>query len=178
MLYFSEHDVSALNTFIESKINPADSKMSEDTSTITITNDDEALRKKAKSLGIYHTTSTSIYELEYKIEYAEKYIGRVTSSGTIEMVQEIVDSSTTTVITNSSSGNVEVNEDIDGVPIEDDIDGVPLEEDIDGIPIDEEDNFRISNSNVHDSTNNSNIYEEDIDGVPIDDDIDGVPIDD
>lgn len=153
LLYFSEQDQINLQIFIENEEgNPERSILSEE--------EKDVLYRKAKSYGIDIKDNSLRSEIEFKIEFIEKYFKKVYPH--LITVEESMEENEIEL--------KEVEEDVDGVPIEF---GVPnndmVDDDIDGVPLILETNKPVSNWQSYE--------QEDVDGVPLEEDIDGVEID-
>lgn len=184
MFYFSEAEYTAMQLCIDKSSSDAAAAVSE--------SEVELFRKKARATGIAFSEKTSSAELQYRLDFIERYSKNALSSlgggvGTAGVMSDVLDHNDPTAADAAAvKGSaeplpvIEDEEDIDGVPLHpsvvgsgtvtseacDDIDGVPLD-DMDR-PLAEED---IDGVPLQDTV----AAEEDIDGVPMDD-IDGVPL--
>ncbi len=152
----------------------------------------DTLKRRAKTYAVPITNDTSIAELKFRIEFAEKFIRKKLLSDTDELVVGGIVSNVLPMLTREEPVPEEVVPEAviepevptvavvapedgpiapaksykpSGMVVEttEDLDGEPIDgEDIDGVPLDDIDGVP---------------FDDDIDGVPIDDDIDGVPLD-
>ena len=143
----------------------------------------DAIRRRAKASGIAVTATSTIAELNCKLDFCEKYLKRALSGGLLGLPRGA------SALSRAAAAEEEDDDDIDGVAV----DGLPIDDDIDGVPMDavSSSGFSVRPSNrnafyeLPSSKENVGEEDDDIDGVPMDlpahaayDDIDGVPLDD
>ncbi len=154
----------------------------------------DTLKRRAKTYAVPVTNDTSIAELKFRIDFAEKYIRKKLLSDTDELVVGGIVSNVLPMLTREEAVPEEVV--VPETVVEPEVpavaivapeaghiapaksykpSGVVVEttEDLDGEPIDGEDIDGVPLDDIDGVP-----IDDDIDGVPLDDDIDGVPLDD
>ncbi len=174
----SEQEVQNMLSYIDAHL--------EDDVISNSTNDMENLRKKARSFGIALREDMTLHELQFRIQYVDRFLQKRNgaTSGIMLQVQasEVYTEQVADLKFDATRDVAEsevIEENIDGEAVE--IDGEPLEatfvakeqmvgriveeeDDVDGAPMEEEDDI------------DGAPLEDDVDGVPLEEDIDGAPI--
>lgn len=114
MFHFAESDHASMRTYVNAKLEE------EQLDGVSITNDSansstselDGLRKKAKMCGIAHADSMGKYELQYKLEFVERFaLSRYGSSAVASISTLLLPTAPVT------TGYIE-SDDIDGVPLD------------------------------------------------------------
>lgn len=112
MFTFSEADHSAMRAYVSAQLEEEQldgiSLVSEGTNSGT--SELDALRKKAKLCGVAFTDATGKYELQFKIEYVDKFAQTRYGSSAVASISTLLLPTAPTVYSDS--------DDIDGVPLD------------------------------------------------------------
>lgn len=155
MFHFSEADTLAMRAYVNAQL---EQEQIDGVSIISdgansSTSELNALRKKAKMCGVAHTDSTTKYELQYKLEYVDKFAQSRYGSSAVASISTLLLPTAYSDCEDidgmpldsgeSSAGEVKLtplemmlnSEQAVAVDYDDDIDGVPLTMDEYSIPV-------------------------------------------
>ncbi len=197
VFYFSEQEQLTLSQYIAAKTSGTiDGAQSVSADEI------EALRRRAKAAGIAHTEQTSRHEIEYRLDWVERYAKHLLSAQGGGDLSAVVSGGGHTGAAGQLSYlerlNTFAEQEEEDTPPVDDIDGVPLhhkpihtisaggdaaratdrvELDIDGAPLEDIDGAPLEDIDGAPLEDIDGAPLEDIDGAPLED-IDGAPLED